>query len=65
MLSITHEPVFVFSDPYPSPVTDLILSVWKMGVAGFVLRLYGFELDQDNTCEKDHALLCPSDKEQT
>jgi hypothetical protein len=36
-----------------------------MGVTGFVLRLYGFELDQDNTCEKDHALLCPLDKEQT
>jgi hypothetical protein len=31
---------------------------FKMGIAGFVLRLYGFELDQDNTCVKDHALLC-------
>jgi hypothetical protein len=36
-----------------------------MGITGFVLRLHGFELDQDNTCEEDHALLCPLDKEQT
>jgi hypothetical protein len=46
--------LFAFHD-----TVDASMVLCEVDGAGFVLRLYGFELDQDNTCEKDHALLCP------